>query len=99
MDTQVIDSLQPHRLNHASCLPVASSSSEGGGRLMEKTCMTDHPISADQNIPDWLIKMTFREKMEAAIKANIPVVFSLTAFTLLHCLLFSYYTTNIFLLY
>ena len=40
--------------------------------------MTDHLISADQNIPDWLIKMTFLEKMEAAIRASINVVFSLT---------------------
>ena len=53
---------------------------------MDKTCMTDHLISADQNIPDWLIKMTFLEKMEAAIRASINVVFSLTVFTLLHCL-------------
>ena len=64
---------------------------------MEKTCVTDHLISAAQNIPDWLSKMTFLEKMEAAIRASITVVFSLTASTLLHRLfVVSYYSTNIF---
>ena len=65
---------------------------------MEKTCMRDHLISADQNIPDWLIKMTFLEKMEAAVRANIHVVFSLTVFTLLHCLfVFILYHTHLLL--
>ena len=37
--------------------------------LIKKAHLTDYLIGVDQKIPDWLIKMTFLDKIETVIRS------------------------------
>ena len=48
---------------------------------MERACVTDYLLGADQKIPDWLIKILFLGEAETAIRSSIKTRFGIMGFS------------------